>query len=266
MIAAATAAADDFAHRRFRTAADHYLAGRPPYAAGLINRVAELTRLGPDDRVMDLGCGPGQLARAFAPRSREVLALDPEPEMLRVAQAASAASDRIIWQQAGSADLSPAMGRFRLITMGRSFHWMDRDETLRRLDGIIEPGGVIVLFHDTHPAGPDNAWYEAYRDTLRRYGGSDTYGARTRAADWLRHEVILLRSAFSRVEEIGVYERRPASIDGMIERALSMSSTSRARLGDQADAMVSDLRAILPGGEFHELIVSHAMLAWRPQL
>ena len=226
--------------------------------------MAELTGLGPEDRVMDLGCGPGQLARAFAPTVRAVLALDPEPEMLRVAQAASTGVGRITWQQASSTDLSPAMGRFRLVTMGRSFHWMDRDETLHRLDALIEPGGAVALFHDTHPPGPDNAWYDGYREVLRRYSGSDNDGARTRRPDWIRHEVILLRSAFSHIEEIGVCEHRPVSLEALIERALSMSSTSRARLGDQADKMIAELRATLPTGDLRELIVSQAMLAFRP--
>jgi ubiquinone/menaquinone biosynthesis C-methylase UbiE len=38
-------------------------------------------------RILDLGCGPGQLALAFAPLAGEVLGIDPEPEMLRIARA-----------------------------------------------------------------------------------------------------------------------------------------------------------------------------------
>ena len=245
-----------FEQRRFRTAAEHYLAGRPPYAAGLIARVAELCRLGPACRVMDLGCGPGQLARAFAPFVAEAVALDPEPEMLRIAQAASIGIDNIAWHRAGSEDLSPAFGRFGLVCMGRSFHWMDRAETLRQLDRIVEPGGALALFHDTHPDLPDNAWYGGYREILRHYSG----GNRSR---WGRHEGFLLDSAFSRIEEIGVYERREASIDVLVARALSMSSTSRARLGHRADEMVAQLRASLPPDGLREVVASQAMLAWR---
>ena len=213
---------------------------------------------------MDLGCGPAQLARAFAPLVREVAALDPEPEMLRVARAATGAGN-IVFHRASSHDLSPEFGRFRLVAMGRSFHWMDRAETLRRLDAIIEPGGAVALFHDAHPEVPDNAWYPEFRALLRKYGGPDGYGARTHRPDWVRHEAFLLSSAFRHVEEIGVYERRPATFEGLAERALSMSSTSRGRLGDAADDMLAELRGILPRGDFHELIATQAMLAWRSE-
>lgn len=213
---------------------------------------------------MDLGCGPAQLARGFAPFVREVVAIDPEPEMLRVARAASKGIGNIVFREASSADLSAALGRFRLVVMGRSFHWMDRAETLRRLDGLIEPGGAVALFRDTHPELADNAWYPAYRALLRGYAGDDSHSVRTERPDWIRHEAILLESAFSHVEEIGVWDRRGASVDMLIERALSMSSTSRARLGDMADRMIAELRQTLPQGEFFEMIVSQAVLAWRP--
>lgn len=249
--------------RRFRTAAAHYLAGRSPYPDALIRRVAQLTALEPGHRAMDLGCGPAQLARAFAPLVHDVAAIDPEPEMLRVARAATTETN-IAFHLASSADLGPQFGRFRLVAMGRSFHWMDRPETLRRLDALIEPGGAIALFHDTHPQIPDNAWYPAYRALLRRYAGDDSYGAQTSRADWVRHEAILLDSAFAHVEEIGVHQRRPASVAALIDRALSMSSTSGARLGDQADTMMDDIRATLPPGDFVEVVVSQATLAWRP--
>ena len=77
----------EFQPHRFRTAAKHYLAGRPAYAPRLIERVARGVGLGAEDRVLDLGCGPGMLAGAFAPLVREVVAVDPEPEMLRIAEA-----------------------------------------------------------------------------------------------------------------------------------------------------------------------------------
>src|ERR1700761_8159275 len=115
-----------FQPHRCRTAALHYLAGRPAYSPRLIGRVARLTGLGPEHRALDLGCGPGMLAGAFAPLVKEVVAIGPEPEMLRVAEAEFGGTGRIRFIQGSSFDLSLELGRFRLVTMGRAFHWMDR--------------------------------------------------------------------------------------------------------------------------------------------
>jgi predicted RNA methylase len=65
--------APDFAVRRFQSAAAHYCAGRAPYPAALITRTAELLKLDRRDRIMDLGCGPAQLAIGFAPFLRPSL-------------------------------------------------------------------------------------------------------------------------------------------------------------------------------------------------
>src|SRR5213592_2950637 len=90
--------AEPFAPERYRSAAAHYERGRVPYAPALIRRVAEVTGLGSQHRVLDLGCGPGPLARNFAPLVREVIAIDPSAEMLAEARvlAGRAANIRFI--------------------------------------------------------------------------------------------------------------------------------------------------------------------------
>jgi SAM-dependent methyltransferase len=255
---------EQFEPRRFQTAARHYLAGRPAYADRLISRVAQLTGLTKQDRVLDLGCGPGQLAIAFAAFAKTVVGVDPEPEMLRIARARAPQS--VQWIEGSSYDLGLHWGSFRLVTMGRSFHWMDRQETLRRLDGMIEPGGAVALFHDSHEELPENAWWPEYRAVLQRYE-PDTERQARREPGWVRHQSILLRSAFSRLEEISIIERREASVDRLVERALSMSSTSKTKIGERADDMAAEIRALMaklaPDGQFTEIVATQALIATR---
>jgi SAM-dependent methyltransferase len=260
-----------FQPHRFRTAARHYLAGRPPYAPRLIRRVAELTGLGSRDRLLDLGCGPGVLAGAFAPLVGEVVAIDPEPEMLRIAEAKYGGAANIRFMQGSSFDLSPSLGPFRLVTMGRSFHWMDRTATLHLLDGMIEPDGTVALFNSHLCEVPDNAWYGGYRDLLRRYAESDTTHARHRAGTWVRHEAFLLDSAFCQVDEVSVIERRQVTVEQLIDRGFSRSSTAPDRLGEAATAaMAADIEALLRplavDGSLMEVVASSAVLAKRPPL
>ena len=222
-----------------------------------------LCGLSPRHRLLDLGCGPGQLAKAFALKVGSVLGIDPEPEMLALARQDS--PPNVTWRQGSSQDLGPELGRFDLVTMGRSFHWMDRVETLRRLDGMIDPGGAVALLRDDHPDLPENAWRHEFRALVARY--EETPPAH-RSPSWVPHISVLLGSPFSALEEISVIERRriPAAI--LVERALSRSSTSRTQIGERADLLAAELTALLarlaPDGALTEIVATTALIARRP--
>jgi SAM-dependent methyltransferase len=244
---------------RFRSAAAYYEHGRVAYAPALLARVATVTGLSAEDRVLDLGCGPAPLARGFAPIAREVVAVDPSVDMLAEARTLAAGVDNIRFVEGSSRDLGPDFGRFRLVVMGRSFHWMDRVETLNRLDSLIEPGGAVALFHDAAPKIPANAWRAVWDEIRGRYGDGD---GPHRDPTWIRHEAVLLASPFSHLESFGVIERRALDIDILIARTLSMSSTSPSRLGAGTDALVAELRAAL-GDVTEEVVETSALVAWR---
>ena len=245
---------------RFRSAAAHYEQGRVPYAPALIRRVAEVTRLGPQHRVLDLGCGPGTLARSFAPLAREVVAMDPSAEMLAAARALAAEAANIRFLAGSSYDLGPALGHFHLVVMGRSFHWMDRVDTLRRLDRMVEPAGAVALFHDSAPAVPANAWRKVWRDIRERY--EPNAEPHRRDPNWIPHEAILLDSPFAHLESFGVIERRALDVETLVQRTLSMSTTSPSHLGEKTAAMVAELRSALADVR-EEVVETSALVAWR---
>jgi SAM-dependent methyltransferase len=253
--------------RRFRSAAPHYLSGRQAYAGRLIRRVVDLVGLGPDACVLDLGCGPGMLAGAFAPHARAVVAMDPEPAMLRIAEQTFTAPN-IAYRQGSSEDLPGDLGHFRLVTMGRSFHWMDRAETLRRLDRMLVPGGAVALFDARGAQEPIGTWPERYAELVRSYRGRDHERPRTRSPEWRGHELVLLDSAFSSVDAVSVFEPRDVTAAVLIDRALSRSSSAPGRLGDAADQLARDIEALVaaasPDGRLREVVVSTALIGRRP--
>src|ERR1700755_2884135 len=84
---------------------------RLAYPQRLVERVIGLAGLKPGDAVLDLGCGTGMLAIAFARVGMAVTAMDPEPEMLAAAQAsAESAGVAMTAILGGSSDLAPATG------------------------------------------------------------------------------------------------------------------------------------------------------------
>ena len=261
-------AAADFETRRFQSAAAPYLAGRPAYPDALIARTAELVGLTPDDRLLDLGCGPAQLALAFRPFVGPVVAMDPEPEMLRLARAATKHVTKIEVVEGRSEALSLAMGRFKAVVIGRAFHWMDRAATLAALDALIEPSGAVVLFGENHPDYPQNRRIRDYTAWLETFSTDDQVRQHRLSAAYPKHAAVLLESPFSALEQIAIIDRRPLTVQILTDRALSLSSTSRARLGDKADELTAELALRMAAweaeGPMEEVLSSFALIARRP--
>jgi SAM-dependent methyltransferase len=261
------------ARRPFRSAVPFYVAGRLDYPSDLIADVAAALQLGKRARVLDLGCGPGFLALGFAALDCAVTAMDPEPLMLDAARRAAEAAGAVIDFVAGSSedlgrpDMGQRLGRFDLVTMGRSFHWMDREKTLAALDALVEPKGGIAIFRDGHPECPENDWHEAWRCVRRRYAERTRHLAPPRSDPDSGHEDLLERSSFSVLECLRQRYRRRTGLAQMVDRALSMSSCSPERLGADRDAFETELReALAPylrDGVIEETVEAEALLARR---
>ena len=253
--------------RRFAAAAKHYLAGRPAYAQGLISRIVKELRLGAKDAVMDLGCGPGQLAMHFAPFVGSVLGVDPSPEMLEVARHAATGADNVHFKSGSSFDLGPELGTFKVVTIGRAFHWMDRPDTLRRLDAMVERDGAVVLFSNSHPKHRDNAWVEPYQRIIDDHAAGDVQRVRSHSIDWPSDEEILLASPFAQLERVSVIEKRNLPAERLVERALSISAINEADLGAKMDSVINDIKDLSSRfsleGTVSEVIETSALIARR---
>lgn len=252
----------------FEETAWYYARYRLPYPKKLFEHLARCYRLDGAGRTLDLGCGTGQLAIPLAPYFEQVVGMDPDSGMLdearRAAEAAAAANVQFV--RGSSWDLAPAMGQFRLATMGDSFHWMDRDSVLRALYEMVTPGGGVVLVDQR--AQPPEPYWPIVKGLLAEF-----LGPRRRAGQGFYthpdegHEVVLGRSRFT-VMPSWIYEyNRNQTIDEVIGFLYSTSFASRRLLGDRAGEFEPELRRRLldlePSGTFSERIVVTALLSAR---
>ena len=257
----------------FAGAVSYYQRYRPRYPDALFADLVERCSLGRGQRVLDIGCGPGFLAVPLAALGSDVIAVDPQPEMLAAGRAAAAelGVTSVTWIEGTAEALlasSTGIAPLRCATFGRSFHWMQREALLATLDSVIEPGGAVVLVGENRP--DDIAWREAVRAYVQAWHGgrSPSEARNTRRSSGRDHDEVLRASAFSRLQVLTYPVARHWSIDSIVGYVYSTSSGNPQLLGDGIDAFEAGLRnrlAALPGApDFSEEAEVVATLATRP--
>lgn len=126
---------------------------------------ADLLALLPDvdgRRVLDLGCGAGQLARHLATTgAAEVVGVDVSERMLALARAGWA-HPRVTYRREAIEEVAFPPARFDLIVSSLVLHYVDDySELVLRIAGWLAPGGVLV-YSTEHPIFtarlPDDGW------------------------------------------------------------------------------------------------------------
>lgn len=255
---------------RFSKTAWHYARYRPGYPRNFLDDVIQRLSLDGTGRLLDLGCGTGQLTLPLAAHVAEAVGVDPERDMLAEAsrQAQEAAVTNVTWIHGNSADLPGDLGHFTLVTMGRSFHWMDREHVLTALDDLVDNDGSLVIANDTNLLLPSTPWQRAIQDVQRRFLPPDyQHGPPPATNAGQTHEQVLANSAFPQVDRRVYKFARHWTIEQAIGYLYSTSVPLRRLLADRQtafeDTVTNTLLAINPSGHFTEPVALEVLTATR---
>jgi len=240
--------------RPYAGAGWYYAEYRDRVSAELISILAGQLGWSIRDRVIDLGAGPGQLSLIVAPFVAEVVAIEPEPDMLAEGERRAAMTNvNNVRFVAGSSDdlpkLRSSLGPFRAALMGQSFHWMvDKDRVLEDLGAMIDDDDGAIAFVTPRMVSISDelrAAQDVARQILERHLVNVPPGPHPNG----RHdpfEQILRRSPFPRIERIErIYETRMRpTIESILGYEYTISHVL-TRLGDKRKAFEHEARAAL---------------------
>jgi ubiquinone/menaquinone biosynthesis C-methylase UbiE len=126
--------------------------GRGPAARA----IADLAALNTEDRVVDVGCGPGTAVRLAARRTAGATGVDPAPVMLRLGRRITALrrARNVAFVQAGAEALPlPDASATVLWALSSVHHWNDLPAGLSEAHRVLAPQGRILIAERLAPPG-----------------------------------------------------------------------------------------------------------------
>lgn len=114
----------------------------------ILGRIVDMAEPQPNDTVLDVACGPGLLACAFAHVVRHVTGIDMTPAMLEQARKEQRAKglNNLTWDQGDAAALPYRDGEFSIVTTRFTFHhFLEPLMVLREMRRVCCPGGKVVV-------------------------------------------------------------------------------------------------------------------------
>jgi demethylmenaquinone methyltransferase/2-methoxy-6-polyprenyl-1,4-benzoquinol methylase len=144
-------------------------------------RAADLARVGPGDRVLDVATGTGDLALELARRvgpHGEVVGSDFSEGMLARARAKGVPAG-VRYETGNALDLPYPSGAFDAATVGfGARNFADLERGLAEMVRVVRPGGRVVVLEITTPERPPlstffSLWFDRVVPVLGRVAGED---------------------------------------------------------------------------------------------
>jgi SAM-dependent methyltransferase len=130
-------------------------------------------------------------------------------------------------------DIAPRLGAFDLVSIGRAIHWLDPNPARTALDRVLAPRGRVLVCGATSAKDGRNPWLEAFNSVRDRWKGDRP------SRD---HQSFFADGQFTRTGTIRVEGTYAVPVERLVERVLSMSTSSSERIGDEVPAMKSAMR------------------------
>ncbi|WP_313640604.1 class I SAM-dependent methyltransferase [Paenibacillus sp.] len=255
----------------FKGTAVYYSEYRPQYPSSLIRFLIHKFSLNGEGRLLDLGCGTGQLALRFSDWFEEIIGVDTEREMLAEANRLSKnyRVDNVGWIQGRAEELLNDWGSFRLTILAKAFHWMDRASILEILYHSLDDNGGLAIIDTFNVEQEPLSWQLKVNEVVKRWLGNERIaGDSTYTHPKERHEDVVARSSFEDVERMDLPSYSITwTVDSILGNLYSTSYASKRLFGDHLERFEADMKSSLleiePSGKFTEELSVSVITAFK---
>lgn len=129
----------------FNEVAVEYDRYRPAYPDVLVDQACEVASIENGDRVLEVGCGTGQLTRSLLTRGLHVTALEPGDQLIRVAEENLGDAGDVEFVHARLEDAELPCESYGAAFSASAIHWVDPDLSWRKIADALAPNGTLAL-------------------------------------------------------------------------------------------------------------------------
>ncbi|HEY4452527.1 MAG TPA: class I SAM-dependent methyltransferase [Solirubrobacteraceae bacterium] len=131
--------------KSFNAIAVEYDRNRPSYPDALVDRACTVAGIRAGDRVLEIGCGTGQLTRSLLARGLRVTALEPGDQLIRVAEENVRDVGDVEFVQARLEDVQLPRESYEAVFSASAIHWVEPDLGWARIAELLAPRGTLAL-------------------------------------------------------------------------------------------------------------------------
>jgi ubiquinone/menaquinone biosynthesis C-methylase UbiE len=118
---------------------------RPGYPDELVDQACQVAGIGSGDRVLEVGCGSGQLTRALLARGLHVTAVEPGKSLIALARQNLEGAGAVEFVNAPFEEAELPREHFQAVFCASAFHWVDPKVSWQKAADVLVPGGTLAL-------------------------------------------------------------------------------------------------------------------------
>ncbi len=156
----------------FDTIATLYDRARPSYPAKAVSDLLHVCSIDRSSRILEIGCGTGQLTRHLAPTGAVIRCLEPGSSLANIARVNLVRTPNVDITTTTFEELEIPPSSYHVVASATAFHWIDPNISFAKVAALLQPGGYLALMTNVHAYGgshTDERITEPVRELHRRF-------------------------------------------------------------------------------------------------
>lgn len=167
----------------FDLVAEYYNVYRSPYPQKVVETVIALSNLRNGSRVLEIGCGTGQLSVPLAQHGIDLLAIELGPHLAAFARQNLKRFPNVRVEVGSFEEWPQPRQKFNAVVSASAFHWLDPAVRFSKSAEALHPGGFLTILHVHHVRGGTPGFFADTQPSYMKWGLSDDLSFQPPAPD-----------------------------------------------------------------------------------